>query len=676
MSAFQRGELTGDGGRMAEGFPGRAFRRWLGRFLIGAAVVVGATAFAAAGKKETPAANLPRLEFAHTIPDRPTWLRLAARPSSQVVARTEVVKFLVDLATGRTLWFVDSERYSFHYAFAEARLSSLRHPVASHEVFNVREYRRPERRFEMGSIVHYLDGDRWTFEMIGGDTLPGERVLALYQQLRGALWVGEQLRYRPLSELHEQLTASVRDRLPSVTTEEVFAGVRYQPLTVGKACGFLRVVRGPLDAASVRPDQILVLAQLPEEIPVSAAVISQSLQAPLGHIAVLCAGRGTPNMGLRGAIANAEITRWEGKLVELTVGGQEFALREVSRSEAEKDWKSRQPVRPAVPKLDRKPTALTDLKDLSLSDADFAGAKAAQLGQVARLGKTIRTPGGFVIPVAHYLRHFQAAGAERRVEEILKNGEVSSDAIARAARLAEVRTLIETAPIDAELLTAVQAKIQQIAPQSRWILRSSTNAEDLAGFSGAGLYRSVVVKAGASPEALAKAIREVWSSVWLAGAFDERAWYRVDHRLVAMAILAQPFVDGASANGVAITANPFTDERPGMLVNVQAQGGSVTGAHGDEIPEQVLIYTYSEQLENEVLSRSSRTGGKPLLREAEIQEMARVFGRIHDDLLPRWGGKVNAVDIEFLLAGEDRHLVILQARPYVVKYPGEERKKP
>jgi hypothetical protein len=28
------------------------------------------------------------------------------------------------------------------------------------------------------------------------------------------------------------------------------------------------------------------------------------------------------------------------------------------------------------------------------------------------------------------------------------------------------------------------------------------------------------------------------------------------------------------------------------------------------------------------------------------------------------------VDIEFLLAGEDRHVVILQARPYSVAYDG------
>ncbi|MGC4071586.1 MAG: hypothetical protein QM760_03580 [Nibricoccus sp.] len=118
----------------------------------------------------------------------------------------------------------------------------------------------------------------------------------------------------------------------------------------------------------------------------------------------------------------------------------------------------------------------------------------------------------------------------------------------------------------------------------------------------------------------------------------------MDHRLVAMAILAQPFVDGAVANGVAITANPFTEVRPGFLVDVQTRGGSVTGARGDEVPEQVLIYTYSDDLESEVLARSSRTGGSLILTEKQIEELSTVLGKIHADLRPRWGGSVNAVD--------------------------------
>lgn len=622
-----------------------------------------------AGAPERPA---ERLEFAHTIPDAATWTRLAARPDSATSARTEVVKFLVDRAERRKVWFVDSERWPFHHDFARARLSTLRRPVADLEVFNAVEYRRPDRRFELGSLVHYRDSDLWTMELVSGDTLGGDEIAALLAQLRGALWVGERLRFRPLSELHERAIAKLREPLPVTTTAQVFAGVKYQPLTLGRAFGSLRIVRGPLDPVSVRPDQILVLEKLPEEIPVSAAVISAELQAPLGHIAILCATRGTPNFALRGALEHAALQRLDGKLVELTVGPQEFSVRAATTADAEQFWRAVRPGKPQVPRLDLAHSALTELSALRLADSDFAGAKAAQLGEAGRI-PGVRTPGGFVVPVSHYRGHVDRSGANAQLAALAADTAATTDAAVRAARLAEVRAAIETAEVDPALLAEVCRRIRETAPAAKWILRSSTNAEDLAGFTGAGLYRSIVIKAGAAPEAVAKALREVWASVWLAGAYDERAWYRVEHGAVGMAVLVQPFVDGAVANGVAITANPFSEARPGLLVNAQALGGSVTGAKGDEVPEQILIYTFSEELEWEILSRSSRTGGAPLLGDAPIKELAAVLLKLDEHFRARWRGPANAVDVEFLIAGEDRHVVIVQARPFTVKYEGGRR---
>ncbi|MGC4071584.1 MAG: hypothetical protein QM760_03570 [Nibricoccus sp.] len=121
-----------------------------------------------------------------------------------------------------------------------------------------------------------------------------------------------------------------------ITTEEVFAGVRYQPLTEGSACGFLRVVRGPLDAASVRPDQILVLEQLPEEIPVSAAVISQPLQAPLRAYRGAVCGTKDAQHGTAwsaGKCRHRTARRKARRALGRTAG---LALREISLAEAER----------------------------------------------------------------------------------------------------------------------------------------------------------------------------------------------------------------------------------------------------------------------------------------------------------------------------------------------------
>jgi rifampicin phosphotransferase len=640
--------------------------------VAGLAPPAGMTADLYAADDPARRTRVKRLASVHEIPDEATWHRLAARPAASSTARTEVVKFLLDVEDRRRLWFTDTERYPFHYYFARDRLSYRAGYGDGHAQFNAFEYHHEKRRFEMGSIVHYLDADLWTLELVSGDNLSGERIVRLFETIRDALWVGNRLRFRPLSELHERSIAAVRERLPLVDTDAVFQAVRYQPLTTGRTFGYLRVVRGRLDPGTVRADQILVLDHLPEEIPVSAGVVSQELQAPLGHIALLCATRGTPNMALRDVVAQPEWRELDGRLVELTVGPQEYSLRTASVTEAEKAWSRRRPKRPRMPVLDLSERRLIDLAKLRLRDARFAGAKAAQLGEVTRV-KGVVTPGGFVIPIAHYRAHLEACGAARDLAGRLQEPAFLEDAGVRERWLADTRSAIENAPVSPELVQQVRARMQALAPGTRWILRSSTNAEDLAGFTGAGLYRSERVGADPSEDELARAIRRVWASVWLQGAFEERAWYRIDHSAVGMAVLVQPFVDGAVANGVAITANPFAEMRPGYLINAQALGGSVTGAGGNEIPEQHLVYTFTDGFSAEVLSRSSRTGGQPLLTEEEIKSLAGILGRLHRHFVPKWRGPANAVDVEFLVAGADRHIVIVQARPFKVTYARGQR---
>lgn len=616
----------------------------------------------------SPLDTLSRLDSAHEIPDAQTWRRLCARPTSSTVSRTEVVKFLVDLDDERRIWFIDTEHWDIHYFFARDRLASVGHPVEDHGAFNTREYRRDERRFEMGSVVHYLDSDLWTMEMVSGDTLSGERIVRLFHQIQGAVWTGERFRFHPVSPVHEASIASVAGQLPTIASAEVFRGIQYEPLTQGTAFGTLRIIHGALDLASVRPDQIVVLELLPDEIPVVSGIISAQIQAPLGHIAVLSATRQTPNMGLRSAMTDPQIAALEGQLVALTVAPQEWALRPATRSEAETSWAARRPQPPVVPAIDSSETALRQLCEVRLADVRSVGAKAAQLGEACSIGGSIRTPGGFTIPFHHYLGHLETAQAASTIAPMLAAADFRADGHRREVMLTELRARIESAAVDPALLRNVQQRIHATAPDARWILRSSTNAEDLAGFTGAGLYRSIVIPAHATDAQVQDALRQVWASVWLLGAYEEREWYRVPHERVAMAVLAEPFVDGAMVNGVAITQNPFYEGRPGYFINAQGLGGSVTGATGDEVPEQHLVYTYMETPEYELLSRSSRDGGAVLLTELDLLHLTNVLRVLHEHFVPRWSGDANAVDVEFLVAGEDRHIVVLQARPYTVRW--------
>jgi hypothetical protein len=619
-------------------------------------------------------------DFAHRIDDAAAWRSLAARPENEVFARTEVVKFLIDLADARRLWFVQTSRFPIHYDFARRFLGGPA-PVESHAEFNVREYRRADRRFICGSLVHYLDADAWTFEMLAGDDLDGPRVADAFAQVRDAVHFGARLRYRPLSALHEARIAAVRARLDVVTTDAILGGLAYQPLTTGVALGVLRVVRGPLHEARVGPEDLLVTAEVPDDLPRAMGLVTSRLQAPLAHVALLSANRGTPNMALRGAIDDPRFTALEGRVVRLRVGPQDFAIEEATRAEAEAAWASLRPAQTFEPVLDLRERALVEVCDTDRAAIGTVGAKAAQLGELCRLladprmtGDGVRTPAGFVIPTTRYVDHLVRAGLAQRLSAMWRDPSFHADRSTRDARLAALRDAIARAPVDAALLRLVRARLAQL-PAGRAILRSSTNAEDLPGFNGAGLYESVVVPTDASEAALADALRHVWASVFTLRGVEERDWFRIDPLAVAMAVLVQPFVPHAVANGVAITRNPFNEGRPAVFINAQSSGGSVTSA-GDEAPEQHLVYTYTEQPEDELLARSSRDGGARVLTDDDVLHLTRVLLRLHASLVPTYGSGANALDVEFLVSappGGPRVLYLVQSRPHRVTYTDGQR---
>lgn len=608
--------------------------------------------------------------YVQRIDDEASWHVVSTRPENEVFARTETAKFLIDLSDGNALYFPDTHRWPIHYDFARNFLDSGDPPLEDHYNFNIREYRRPDRRFLLGSIVHYLDGDLWTLELIAGDNMSGEQLALAFRIVRDAVYFRDALRFRPLSELHERTAASVATQVPSIEGDAVFAGLRYEPVTSGVAFGYVRLIRGAIDAGAVSPTDILVTDDVPEDLPVCAALVTSKLQAPLAHVAVLSRNRGTPDMALRDAITHPALVGLEGQLVRLDVGPQDFTVARATQEDARRHWEAIRPLPADIASPDPSVTELRDVCDVRYSDVASVGAKAAQLGDVCSVIPG-STPGGFVIPVNYYQAHLHSAHVWDNLPTILHGVTEQTDRAARAERLSTLRHTIEAASLDPALLRAVRAKLQTLG-NVRTIFRSSTNAEDLAGFNGAGLYDSLVVPARPTDADVARAIRGVWASVWTLRGVEEREWYRIDHTRVAMAILVQPFVEPTIGGGVAVTANPFNEARPAVFINVQARGGSVTAAHGDELPEQHIVYTYAEDYEPEVLSRSTITHGETILNAQDVLELSHTLTALHAALVPRFAAYANALDIEFFVRADHR-IVIVQSRPYRIVYTEGQR---
>lgn len=610
-------------------------------------------------------------DYAEEIPSPAVWSALAATPGRERLARTEVVKVIVDLEDNDRIYFLQSRRWEIHYFFASRFLSTPTRPVEDHAAFNVREYRRDDRRFVLGTLMHQRDTDAWWYELVAGDTLDVARTVRVFNAIRSRLWLRDRLRYHPVPPAHDDARdAFTQAGVAVLTSDEIYAGMVYQPVNPGVAYGTLRLIEGALDPARVRRTDVLVLAHAPLDLPVCAGVITAEFQTPLSHLAVLASNRGTADMALRDALRNPEVRALDGRLVRLTVGPQGWSLVAATQPEAERAWEAMRPRQPSTPALSTRAAGLLDLATLRSRDLDVAGAKAAQLGELGAIGGDVVVPRGFVVPFAAYLAHGERSGARAMRDAILGDAALRADPGRLSEQLRLLRERIAAAPVDPVLLAAVRQRARALGSR-RIRLRSSTNAEDLPGFNGAGLYRSVVIEASAGDAALADALRAVWASTWNLQAHQERSFFRIDESRVAMAVLVQESIDDDVVDGVAITGNPFNAGRPAYFINAQVagdEGGAVTSARADQVPEQVIYYTYGATGEFERIARSSLTRGAAVLTDAELVRLAAALRAIHGRFVADEWDTEHAMDVEFILHGPQRALVVVQARPYTMRH--------
>lgn len=594
----------------------------------------------------------PTIDSLSALPDRAAWRRVAATSDEHAIARTEVVKVLVDLARDE-LHFCQSERWPLHYDFVLAQHPDERARYASMRAFMTRNYLRPDRAYVMASVVHVLDADAWVLELGPADTLDADGIRALLARLRAHAFFGESLRFHPRSA--RQIETARAAGLDVVDGDALFAGVHYQPVTLGRARGRVQLVRGPLDGVAVAPDAILVVGGTPDELPPIRALVTAELQTPLAHVAVLSASRGTPDMALRGVLEDAAWRAFDGRWATLTVTARGYTLEPADGDDATALQPS---LARTIPPADPTALALEALTPLTLADLPRVGAKAAQLAEVRRLG--LPTLDGFVVPTGRYVAHLAASGVDAHAPLVS-----STDRATLAAALATRRARLEATEVDPALLAELAARARRLARDAhtdRVILRSSTNAEDLPGWSGAGLYDSVAARAD-DPADLAHALRAVWASVWTARAYDERRLAGVEHAAVAMAVLVQPFLGDARALGVALTENPHARRRASYLVDLAPRGHSVTASEA-ALPEEWLLHVHSSP---ELVHRATGRADT-LLDAASALALRDRLTTLHDGMRALWlrrdpSSVATAVDAELALdAGGE--VVFLQARPF------------
>ncbi len=623
-------------------------------------------------------------DFLHELGCLEDFHRLASVPADASIPGARSVKTVIDRYDQDRLYFQHSERYPIHWAFASEQLSGGALPVVPLLAdFNTTEYSSPSRRFLLGAVTHYEGPDVYTYEIAPYDQASVDLILSAYGDIKAATWFGENLRFFASSAAVEVTVRGEEEALNLITQAELFAGIDYQPLNLAESYGRLRFATAEsLATEYLGFRDVVVLDQVPNDISVVSGIITEAFQTPLSHINVLSRNRGTPNMALRGAFQNPALRALEGQWVRFGVASEGYTVAAVSADEADAWWEANKPQSVQVPGLDREVVELTDieavlapdhpdLKDSVKVATRAFGGKAAHYAALSQI-EGLPVPKAFAVPVHFYLQFMEDNGFTARVEALLEDRDFQQDPAYRDQALGQLREDMKAAPLDPAFEAALIAKLQRDYPNIRMRFRSSTNAEDLDGFTGAGLYISKSADLNDPERPVADAVRKVWASVWFFRAFEERSYRSIDHLSVAMALLVHRSFPDEEANGVALTNNPFdrTGLDPAFYINVQVGETSVVLPPAGVTADSFLYYFDRAEQPVTYLSNSSLTlGGQPVLNPNQRFQLGQALDRIRQAFAPAYGTNGNwwAMDVEFKfdgLPGEEPALFVKQARPY------------
>ena len=614
---------------------------------------------------------------------------LASPPLDTSLPGARSVKVVFDREGGDRLYFQNSQKYLIHHAFASAHLSGGGLPIVpALSAFNQTEYFSPDRRFILGAVTYYEGPDVWALEIAPYDTATAALVTTLFEAVQAAAFFGDRLRFHPTSESvateSERLDASV----PRVTTDELYAGIDYQPLNLATAIGRLRFATvAELETEYLSFREIVVLDAVPNDVSVVSGIITETFQTPLSHINVLSQNRRTPNMALRGAMSHAALRALEGQWVRLTVGATAWSVEAVTLEDAEAWWLEHRPTPIVLPAPDLDTTDLRDIADVTAQDDGVSlldalkaairafGGKAAHYSVLARMPELSDMRRAFAIPAAYYVEFMTDNGFYDRLAAFETDASFQSDPAVKDAALAQLRADMVKAPIDADFQRALKLKLTLDYPGLTMRFRSSTNSEDLDGFPCAGCYESHTGDPSDWPDVLT-AIRETWASAFSYRTYEEREYYGVAHDSVTMPLLVHHNFPDEYANGVALTANPYDSAgtQPGFYINVQL-GGDAEVVHPEAgVTTDTLVYLYSEPGQPAIyLTRSSLVpDGGTVLTAAQLYALGSALDAIHKRFSPAYGPVAGntgwyAMAAEFKFESPSDAaapaLVIKQARP-------------
>ena len=617
-----------------------------------------------------PINKLPKIDLRHgtvAIPDRETFERLSYQGTNVLIdnhlADLEFVKFFIFHVNSfrPAVYFMNTVKHRAHYFFTLAVPSQPRNGVMRGEIVYHPDVEAPD-----GSLGVYR------FEFEPSDAYPFEAVQYAYEVLAASMPLLENnLAYYPMPAaalpLYQEERASYDgSRINMIFEADIFPDVDFLYLNRGTGYGYLRVMG---QDERPNPRDIVIYESLPNDLPRVAGIITTVAQTPLSHVNLRALQDRVPNAFVADALDDATIDSLIDSHVRYTVTRSGYTIRAATKAEVDAHYEESRPAAAQTPQRDLAVTEITPLSDIEFGDWTAFGVKAANVAVLGTLGFPDGTvPDGFAVPFYFYDEFMKANELETMVSTMLANSAFQTSYDTQEKELKKLRNAIKDATTPDSIITALEEMHGEFPDGISLRYRSSTNNEDLPGFSGAGLYDSKTQDPEETEEdGIDKSIKGVWASLWNFRAFVERDFHRVDHLTTAMGVLVHPNYSDELANGVAVSYDPINAREGIYYVNTQIGEDLVTNPDANSVPEELLlleedsyeVLVYSNQVESEQL----------LMSDAQIEQLRGHLATIHDkfdELYDLDDGERFAMEIEFKTTSEDV-LAIKQARPWVFR---------
>jgi hypothetical protein len=482
--------------------------------------------------------------------------------------------------------------------------------------------------------------------------------------------------------------AGVRHRLFGSTV-----GVGFRALNPGLARGTLHASPDLERLDELEPHGIYLLPETLSDLPPVAGILTAGEGNPLSHVQLLARNLGIPNVGVDEAVIDAirshdsepvVLAVSPAGLVELAAYGPRW---DGVFGEAETDQEV--VIRPDLEKLDLEVRDFIPLDDLRADDSGrTVGPKAAKLGELRHHFPEAVAP-GLAIPFGV----FKAVVLEQpygdsgmtvfdwMVEQYARMQALPEDSAQRRDFTGHFRSelyeRVASTRLDEQFSARLRTAMTAVfGPDEDYgvFIRSDTNVEDLAGFTGAGLNLTVPNVVGF--DQVLASIPRVWASPFTARAFAWRQSHmeHPEHVYPAVLLLASVAND---KSGVMVTRDIDSGD-PAMLsvaVN-EGVGGAVDGQSAESLridtrdgSVQVLAMATAPWRRNPVpgggIEKVPASGRDTVLQSDEIQQLIRFarelperFPPITDD-----AGIPAPADIEF--GFRDGRLQLFQLRPFL-----------